>query len=90
MKCEGGSAMLDDKGNPRHRAKYTGFHALRHFYASWCINRRADGGLELPPKMVQERLGHASIVITMDLYGHLFPRGDDGAELAAAEQLLLA
>src|SRR5262249_40408934 len=29
------------------RAKYTGLHALRHFYASWCINRRADGGLEL-------------------------------------------
>jgi integrase len=31
------------------RAKY-GLHALRHFYASWCINRREDGGLELPPK----------------------------------------
>jgi hypothetical protein len=24
------------------------------------------------------------------VYGHLFPRGDDGAELAAAEQALLA
>jgi integrase len=71
-------------------AKYTGLHALRHFYASWCINRRVDGGLELPPKVVQERLGHASIVITMDTYGHLFPRGDDGAELAAAERALLA
>jgi len=21
-------------------AKYTGLHSLRHFYASWCINRR--------------------------------------------------
>ena len=72
------------------RAKYTGLHALRHFYASWCINRRADGGLELPAKVVQERLGHSSIVMTMDLYGHLFPRGDDGAELAAAETALLA
>jgi integrase len=71
-------------------AKYTGLHALRHFYASLCINRRADGGLELPPKVVQERLGHASIVMTMDIYGHLFPRGDDGAELAAAESALLA
>ena len=29
-------------------SKYSGLHALRHFYASWCINRRADGGLELP------------------------------------------
>jgi integrase len=24
------------------KAKYTGMHALRHFYASWCINRLAD------------------------------------------------
>ena len=64
-------------------------HAFRHFYASWCINRRADGGLELPAKVVQARLGHASIVMTLDTYGHLFPRGDDGAELAAAERVLL-
>ena len=70
-------------------AKYTGLHALRHFYASWCINRRADGGLELPAKVVQHRLGHSSITVTLDTYGHLFPRGDDGAELAEAERALL-
>ena len=69
-------------------AKY-GWHSLRHFYASWCINRKVDGGLELPPKMVQQRMGHASIALTMDVYGHLFPSGDDGAELAAAEKALL-
>ena len=45
-------------------AKYQGVHAFRHFYASWCINRRVDGGLELPPKLVQERLGHATITLT--------------------------
>jgi integrase len=71
-------------------AKYTGLHAFRHFYASWCINRRAEGGLELPAKVVQERLGHSSIIMTMDVYGHLFPRGDDSKELAAAERSLLA
>jgi integrase len=70
-------------------AKYKGLHALRHFYASWCINRRVDGGLELPLKVVQARLGHASIQMTADVYGHLFPRGDDGAEMAAAERALL-
>jgi integrase len=70
-------------------AKYSGLHALRHFYASWCINRRADGGLELPIKVVQARLGHASIQMTADRYGHLFPRGDDGAEMAAAEEAFL-
>ncbi|RWH36964.1 MAG: site-specific integrase, partial [Mesorhizobium sp.] len=79
----------DDKGNPVMKAKYTGMHALRHFYASWCINRQADGGLGLPPKVVQERLGHSSIMMTMDVYGHLFPRGDDAEELAAAEKALL-
>src|SRR5262245_53753571 len=71
------------------KAKYKGLHALRHFYASWCINRRVDGGLELPLKVVQARLGHASIQMTADTYGHLFPRGDDGAELAAAEKAFL-
>ena len=65
-----------------NKPKYPGLHSLRHFYASWCMNRRADGGLELPVKVVQERLGHASIVMTMDRYGHLFPRSDDGSELA--------
>jgi integrase len=67
-------------------AKYTGLHSLRHFYASWCINRRSDGGLELPLKLVQTRMGHSSITMTADVYGHLFPRTDDGSELAAAER----
>jgi integrase len=71
-------------------AKYTGLHALRHFYASWCINRKIDGGLELLPKTVQERLGHSSITLTLDTYGHLFPSADDGQEMAAAEALFLA
>jgi integrase len=71
-------------------AKYPGLHSLRHFYASWCINRKVDGGLELPMKTVQARLGHATIQMTADTYGHLFPRADDGAELAAAEKMFLA
>jgi integrase len=75
--------------NASGKAKYPGLHALRHFYASWCINRRVDGGLELPLKLVQARLGHASITMTADCYGHLFPRGDDRAELAAAEKAFL-
>lgn len=76
--------------NAKGEAKYPGLHAFRHFYASWCINRKQDGGLELPIKTVQARLGHASIVMTSDVYGHLFPRNDDGRELADAEKLLMA
>jgi integrase len=71
------------------KAKYTGLHSLRHFYASWCINRQKDGGLELPAKVVQHRLGHSSIQVTLDVYGHLFKSTDDGAELAAAQKALL-
>jgi integrase len=84
-----GKPVLDDDGNPVMKPRYAGLHALRHFYASWCINRKADGGLELSAKLVQERLGHATLAMTTDTYGHLFPSADDGAEMAAAEIALL-
>jgi integrase len=72
------------------KPKYTGLHALRHFYASWCINPKERGGLGLPAKVVQELLGHSSIAMTMDTYGHLFPASDDVYErLAEAAGALL-
>jgi integrase len=79
------AGVVTRSGNPKY-----GLHAFRHFFASWCINRKADGGRELPAKVVQGLLGHGSIVMTLDRYGHLFPRGDDRAELAAAASALLA
>jgi integrase len=82
-------STVDGEGKTVARAKYSGLHALRHFYASWCINRRVDGGLELPPKDVQYRLGHSSIGMTMDVYGHLFPKADSRAEMEAAERAFL-
>jgi len=81
---------VDKKRPPILAPKYTGLHCLRHWFASWCINRREDGGLALPPKVVQDRLGHSTIALTMDRYGHLFPRDDDGSEMAAAAALILA
>jgi integrase len=82
--CAAGVVDKDDK------PKYSGLHALRHFYASWCINPRERGGLGLPPKVVQQLLGHSSIVMTMDVYGHLFPASDDVHQrLAEAERVLL-
>lgn len=80
---------VDAHGNATIVPKYSGLHALRHFNASWCINRKADGGLELPMKVVQHRLGHSSISVTADTYSHLFPRADDNKELTAAASLLL-
>ncbi|BCA03505.1 integrase [Bradyrhizobium japonicum] len=88
VRDEEGKLVRDEDGKAVLQAKYTGLHALRHFFASWCINREIDGGLELPAKVVQERLGHSSITVTLDTYGHLFPRGDDSAKLAEAESRL--
>jgi len=44
-----------------------GFHCLRHTYASGLIAEN------IHPRVIQARLGHKSIVETMDTYGHLFP-----------------
>jgi integrase len=91
-KFESDLVFPSPKGNPYHlgsvrgqcliaaqgdKVKYTGIHCLRHFYASFCINRQQDGGLGLPPKIVQDRLGHSTLAMTMDVYGHLFPQEVD-------------
>jgi integrase len=66
-----------DDGRPRLSTKY-GMHALRHFFASWAIERGFS------PKRVQALLGHASIQMTFDVYGHLFPNLEgDRAKFAA-------
>ena len=77
--------LINKDGEPKYA-----LHAFRHFFASWCINPKERGGRELPAKVVQQLLGHSSIVMTLDRYGHLFPRGDDRAELAKAAHALLA
>lgn len=47
------------------------FHDLRHTCAALLI---AQGG---HPKAIMERLGHSSIQVTLDRYGHLFPGLDE-------------
>jgi len=79
-------SIMDDAGI---RHEY-GLHSFRHFFASWCINSKEDGGRQLPPKSVQALLGHSSITMTLDTYGHLFQRNDDPAELAKSVRNLLA
>lgn len=55
-------------------------HSLRHFFASWAIERG------FTPKRLQALLGHSSIQMTFDTYGHLFPSlEDDHAKFAAGE-----
>jgi integrase len=69
------AGIVDAEG----KAKY-GLHSLRHFFASWAIEQGFS------PKRLQALLGHASITMTYDRYGHLFPSlEDDHAKFAAGE-----
>jgi integrase len=49
------------------------FHDLRHTHASLLLVRGVH------PKVVSERLGHASIAITLDTYSHVLPTLQDEA-----------
>jgi len=55
-------------------------HGLRHSHASHLLAENVH------PKIVQERLGHYSIAITMDIYSHLMPnmQADAAAKVDAA------
>lgn len=57
-----------------------GFHALRHVAASLFI-----AYLNWTPKRVQEVMGHSSITVTYDTYGHLFQ--DKAADRDAMKKL---
>jgi integrase len=74
---------LDDDGQPTFdadgktvmSAKYS-MHALRHFFASWLIERSFN------LKRVQYLMGHESVQLTLDTYTHLFHDDDDHAKFA--------
>jgi integrase len=57
------------------------FHALRHSCATLLLKMRVPG------KVVQEILGHSTISITMDKYGHVLPGMQDEA-IAGLDRLL--
>ncbi|MEQ6390384.1 site-specific integrase [Bacillaceae bacterium S4-13-58] len=52
------------------------FHDFRHTHATLMLKQGVH------PKIVQERLGHSSISVTMDLYSHVLPN----IQKAAAEE----
>jgi integrase len=54
--------IIDEANLPRIR-----FHDLRHTAATLMLRQKVH------PKVVQERLGHSSIVMTLDLYSHVLP-----------------
>jgi hypothetical protein len=52
-------------------------HDLRHFFASGLINAGCD------VVTVQRALGHSSPSVTLDTYGHLWPKANDRTRNAA-------
>ena len=62
--------LVDEAGRPRF-----GFHSLRHAAASLFIEQGWN------PKKIQTIIGHASITMTMDTYGHLFESADNDVAL---------
>lgn len=80
-----GLVIKDKEGN--FHAKYA-MHAFRHYFASWCVSPVNRGGRGLSPKIAQEWLGHSSIGMTLDVYGHLFKEIDQ-KELATSTASVL-
>jgi integrase len=70
--------LLRQRGLPRIR-----FHDLRHSHATHLL---ANG---VHPKIAQERLGHSSVAITLDLYSHVLP-GMQAAAAARVDETLRA
>jgi integrase len=60
--------LIRASGLPRVR-----LHDLRHGHATHLLQANTH------PKIVQERLGHASISLTMDVYSHVMPSMQEGA-----------
>src|SRR6516162_11784875 len=53
----------------------TRFHDLRHFFASQLIAQGETAAY------VRDQMGHSSIKVTFDTYGHLFPgRGKEASD----------
>jgi integrase len=57
------------------------FHDLRHSHASLLLIKG------IHPKVVSERLGHASVTITLDTYSHLLPNMQEEATKGIADLL---
>jgi integrase len=70
-------------GDAPFRPKFT-MYALRHFYASMLI---AQG---VRDKALQRKMGHASVQLTYDIYGHLWEDAESERAIAAGVGRFLA
>lgn len=72
-----GEPIFDKDGAPVRKARYAS-HALRHCAASLWIEQRVS------PKKIQRWMGHYSIQVTFDTYGHLFEQAEADSSIAEA------
>lgn len=73
------------KGKQRNRQRVAfGPHTLRHVFASIQI---ANG---VTPKRLQQMMGHATLAMTMDLYGHLWTDPVGAAAMAEAGERFIS
>jgi integrase len=61
------------------------FHSLRHAAASLFIEQ-----LGWPPKRIMAVMGHSSIQMTFNTYGHMFDQGDVSADMAKLQAAIVA
>jgi integrase len=66
--------VIETTGLPEIR-----FHDLRHYHASYLLSQGIN------PKVVQERLGHSTILLTLDTYSHTIPSLQKEAAVKAGE-----
>ena len=66
----------------RSGVKVIRFHDARHTHATLMLKQGVN------PKIVQERLGHATIAVTLDTYSHVVP-GLQEAAAAGFDKLML-
>lgn len=73
-RCVTDSAIYQDMLKVEQRIRAAGYefehvkpHTLRHTFAT----RGLENGI--PPKVMQELLGHTSITMTLDIYSHVLP-----------------
>ena len=63
----------------RHHLPPIPLHGLRHTWATLALQ------MDVHPRVVQERLGHSNIAITLQTYSHVLPiMHDDAAATVAA------
>jgi integrase len=69
----GDFGRLGKQDHESHDLPLIRFHDLRHTHATHLL------AMVFTPKVAQERLGHSSVGITLDLYSHVLPGMQDDA-----------